>query len=124
MSIHIVEDDIAVVDAMAYLLRLQGFEAFTHRSAESFFAAAPPTCDDALIVDLGLPGIGGAHIIRWVQRMHAPPEIIVITGQPQAVITRQLQDLRVDKMLRKPLTRDAVLDAIARDGARPQMVTI
>ena len=114
MAIHIVEDDFAVADAMAYLLRLQGLETFIHPTAESFFAATPPTRDDAIIVDLGLPGINGAHIVRWVSSLSAPPDIIVITGQPQMVITRQLHDLPDVKMLRKPLTRDAVLEAIAR----------
>lgn len=113
MAVHIVEDDLAVADAMAYLLRLQGLEAFTHRSAESFFAAKPPGAGDSLFVDLSLPGIDGAHVIRWVQAMSAPPEIIVVTGQPQAVVSRLLSDLKISRMLRKPLTRDAVLNAIA-----------
>ncbi|WP_376799810.1 response regulator [Candidatus Raskinella chloraquaticus] len=114
MAIHIVEDDHAVADAMAYLLRLQGFEAFTHASAEAFFAAGPPCPEDALIVDLALPGIDGAGVVRWVQAMSSPPDIIVVSAQSQSVISRQLRDLRVKKMLRKPLTREAVLEAIVR----------
>lgn len=103
-TIHIVEDDPGVSDSLRFLLLALGHDVVSHPDAESFFECSPPNETDVVIVDLGLPGIGGAHVIRWLQQLTTRPRIIAISGQTQKVIEDELRGLSVVQLLRKPLS--------------------
>lgn len=108
MTIHILEDDPGVSDSLLVLLRNSGHAVRTYPDAETFFRADPPLANDLVLVDLRLPGINGATVVRWLQRLSDPPRIVVITGQPQTEIETQLRGLKVPHILRKPLTEGEI----------------
>jgi FixJ family two-component response regulator len=110
--IHIVEDDAGVSDSIAMLLQQLGHVAVTHPDAESLFEHTPPGPSDVILVDLALPGISGATLIRWLARLQLPPRIIAMSGQPFALIERELGGVAFERLLRKPLTADAITSAI------------
>lgn len=107
--VHIVEDDPGVSDSLRFLLQALGHDVVSHPDAESFFECLPPGARDVVIVDLGLPGIGGAQVIRWLESMATRPRIIAISGQPQKVIEDELRDLPPVELLRKPLSGDRLV---------------
>lgn len=107
--VHIVEDDPGVSDSLRFLLQAIGHDVVIHPDAESFFEGPPPASSDVVIVDLGLPGIGGAQVIRWLERLSPPPRIIAITGQAQKVIEDELRGLADVRLLRKPLSGDSLV---------------
>lgn len=111
-TVHIVEDDPGVSDSLCFLLQALGHDVVTHPDAESFFECTPPGERDVVIVDLGLPGIGGAHVIRWLQRMTTRPRIVAISGQPQKIIEDELRDLGRVPILRKPLSGDLLVSVL------------
>jgi FixJ family two-component response regulator len=111
LAVHILEDDPGVSDSLLMFLRGVGHEAVAYADAESFFKADPPKPTDTIIVDLLLPGISGARVIRWLQGLEQPPRVIAITGQPQSAIEKQIRGLKAVQILRKPLSTD-VLAAI------------
>lgn len=110
VNIQIVEDDPGVADALVTLLEGMGHHANVHPDAEAFFEQSPPKSEDVVIVDLSLPGIGGAQVIRWLHSLAAPPRVIAISGQPQVTIDRALDGVPLTRLLRKPLS-SAVLSA-------------
>lgn len=105
MTVHILEDDPGVSDSLETFMKGLGHDAVVYRDAESFFGGEPPSSSDTIIVDLMLPGIGGAGVIRWLLGLKNPPRVIVISGQAQASIDRQLSGM-TEKLavLRKPLS--------------------
>ena len=82
MFVHIVEDDPGVGDSLALLLAQIGHESRVYPDAESFFECHPPDPEDTVIVDLGLPGLSGMQVVRWLSGLKTPPKVIAITGQP------------------------------------------
>ena len=108
-SVHILEDDPGVSDSLRFLLQALGHDVVLHPDAESFFEGPPPLETDVVIVDLGLPGIGGAQVIRWLDRLAPRPRVIAITGQAQKVIEDELRDLPLVRLLRKPLSGDMLV---------------
>lgn len=108
-SVHILEDDPGVSDSLRFLLQALGHDVVLHPDAESFFEGPPPAADDVVIVDLGLPGIGGAQVIRWLDRLAPRPRVIAITGQAQKVIEEELRDLPLVRLLRKPLSGESLV---------------
>jgi DNA-binding response OmpR family regulator len=112
VAIHIVEDDPGVSDSLQLTLKAMGLEAVAHPDAETFFEVATPSAADTIIVDLALPGLSGATIIRWLQLMQAPPRVIAITGQSQTRIDRELRGLHVGEVFRKPLSTELIAAVI------------
>jgi FixJ family two-component response regulator len=112
VNVHVVEDDPAVCHALKLLLEQLGHRVAAHQDAESFFEAGPPAAGDVVMVDLGLPGIGGAEVIRWLNRLDSPPHVVAITGKSQAAVDRILDGLPVPALLRKPLTEAKIAAAL------------
>lgn len=109
---HIVEDDPGVSDSLRFLLQAVGLDVVTHPDAESFFECPPPSDADLVIIDLGLPGIGGANVIRWLLGLRRPPRVIAITGQSQKVIEDELHGLPGVHLLRKPLSGEVLMSLL------------
>jgi FixJ family two-component response regulator len=107
--VHIVEDDPAVGDSLALLLAQIGHESRVYPDAESFFECHPPGADDTVIVDLGLPGLSGMQVVRWLASLKVPPKVIAITGQPRNAIAEVVEGHLPAVLLRKPLTEESLV---------------
>ncbi|NVO15609.1 MAG: response regulator [Rhodoplanes sp.] len=113
MAVHVVEDDPGVSDSLAILLEYLGFEVVRHADAEDFFRSAPPTGKDIVFVDLMLPGISGAELIRWLSSLKDPPRIVAMSGQSQNTIDLQLRGIGATNVIRKPLSHGAITQQLA-----------
>lgn len=113
MVIHIVEDDPGVNESLRVLLQALDHVVISHSTATALFTAPLPTQDDLVIVDLGLPDIDGASVIRWLKNLSAPPRVVAISGQSQKLIDRALKGFQALTVLRKPLSGDALVSCIA-----------
>lgn len=116
MVIHLLEDDAGVNESLALLFAHFNFDVIRYRNAERLFRAEPPGVDDVVFVDLKLPGASGGEAIRWLHSLKEPPRIVVISGQPRAVIQRELAGMKVSGVLRKPLNQETVLRELRRIG--------
>ncbi len=116
MVVHVLEDDLAVSDSLALLLGHLGFEVVCHTDAEDFFRSPPPRGADTVLVDLMLPGIRGAEVIRWLQQLKDPPRILAMSGQSQNVIDAELRGILRTEVLRKPLTQTAITAHLGRSN--------
>lgn len=108
MAVHIIEDDLAVSEALVVLLEQHGQDVVAHPDAESLFAAPPPADNDLVIVDLNLPGASGVEAITWLSALDAPPRVVVISGQSINAIREQLRGVSAPIVVRKPLTEDKI----------------
>ena len=109
MLVHIVEDDPGVGDSLALLLAQIGHDSRVYPDAESFFECHPPSPDDTVIVDLGLPGLSGMQVVRWLSGLKTPPKVIAITGQPSRAIAEVVDGHLPAILLRKPLTEESLV---------------
>ncbi|ESR26432.1 response regulator [Lutibaculum baratangense] len=105
---YIVEDDSAVGDSLAVFLSSHGHDAVRYGDAESFFREVVPVAGDTLIVDIGLPGMSGSQLIRWVSKLRDEPSIIVISGKSELNLRSELEGLPVKRLIRKPFDASAV----------------
>lgn len=73
---------------------------------------------DVALVDFMMPGLSGAHLIAWLRLNRPATPIILVSAFPEPGL-RPPPDL----VLTKPLTRDALRDAIAGVVAESRHVT-
>lgn len=104
----IVEDDSAVGESLALYLASHGHVAVRYADAESFFREVVPDADDTLIIDIGLPGMSGSQLIRWVSKLREEPSIIVISGKSERSLHAELDGLPIKRLIRKPFDASAV----------------
>lgn len=113
MRIHIVEDDYGVRDALIELASSQGHAVLAYSDGEAFMNGCSPRGDDLVLVDLGLPGIGGADVIRWLSDLPEPPRVVAISGRPRVDIELMMRRLPANlQLLRKPLAPDAISELL------------
>jgi two-component system response regulator RegX3 len=78
--ILIVEDEPAILDAVAYTLRGEGFDVETAQDGERALEEARTQDYDLMILDLMLPKLSGTEILRRL-RPASPLPVIVLTAK-------------------------------------------
>ena len=78
--ILVVEDEPAILDAVAYTLRGEGFEVDTAEDGDAALASALGREYDLMILDLMLPRLAGGEVLRRIRDESALP-VIVLTAK-------------------------------------------
>ena len=120
--VFVVDDDPALRDSIALLVRAEGLAARTFDSARSFLDTWDRSESGCLIVDLRMPGLSGLDLQERLAGDTDAPPIIFLTGYgtvPAAV--RALKAGAMD-FLEKPFDPATLLarvrEALARDRRR------
>lgn len=96
----IVDDDETTIDAFARMLRLEGYEVRTARSAEAAFVEMETSHPDAILLDLRMPVTDGISFLRRLRayEKHGRTPVAVITGDYSIEDTRsgELRELEAD----------------------------
>src|SRR5256714_9899315 len=82
--ILVVDDEPAIVDAVAYALRASGFEVDAFGDGESALEAARSNGYDVLVLDVRLPGLSGIEICRRLRGESDVP-ILMLTAMDAEV---------------------------------------
>lgn len=118
--ILLVEDQADVGEAIARHLTLLGYTTVLVGTAEAALAHvdAPDASFEAVITDIGLPGMGGVPLARRLRRDRPQLAVLLITGFATAA---QLDGLgrseRPFVLLRKPFRRRELAEALRRSIA-------
>lgn len=110
-TLLVVEDDKELREYYRTVLSLEGYdvvESANGLDALRCIDSAPP---DLIVLDLGLPEITGYEILTEVsmQAFTRRIPIVVVTGTVE-----RLDHLPVECVLRKPITSDALIQAVRR----------
>jgi two-component system, OmpR family, response regulator RegX3 len=82
--ILVVDDEPAIVDAVAYALRASGFDVDAFGDGESALEAARTAGYDVLVLDVRLPGLSGIEICRRL-RSESDVPILILTAMDAEV---------------------------------------
>ncbi|WP_148716795.1 response regulator transcription factor [Chitinolyticbacter meiyuanensis] len=87
-TIAIIDDDVAVRDALTLLFETRDWEAEAFESAEDFLARAHPPAYGCLVIDVRMTGISGLELFDRLKAQPYLPPVIFLTGHgdvPMAV---------------------------------------
>jgi two-component system, OmpR family, response regulator PrrA len=112
-SILLVEDDQAVLDTFARMLRLEGYEVRTANRPEEGLRLAERSRPDALILDFRMPLLDGLGFLRCLRGIdgHRQTPVAIVTGDYflDDAITAELHDLGA-QILFKPLWLEQLVE--------------
>jgi two-component system response regulator DctR len=121
-TVHVVDDDEAIRDALAWLLRSRGLTARAWPSAEAFLEAWTPELTGCLVLDVRMGGMSGVELFDRLLALGCRVPVIFLTGHgdvPLAVsaLKRGAFDF-VEKPFNDNQLVDRVVEALAADEAR------
>lgn len=89
-QVHLVDDDEAIRDALAWLFKSRGVACTTYDCAETFLAAWSPGLAGCIILDMRMPGMSGLDCFDALSTRSSTLPVIFLTGHgdiPLAVAT-------------------------------------
>jgi two-component system response regulator FixJ len=123
--VHLIDDDDAVRQALAFLLTTSGYAVRVYDSAETFLAALPSVQPGCIITDVRMPGMDGLTLQRELKARAIPLPVVVITGHGDVPLAVEAMKAGAVDFLEKPFDDDGLLGAIrvaidrhARDSRR------
>ena len=122
MRLLIVEDNLKLANWLAQLLRRAAFVVDTVPDGETLLEGLDPEVYDLLIVDLGLPGIGGSELVRRLRARNCQAPILILTAEDELTSRVAGLDAGADDYVTKPFELaelEARIRALLRRRATP-----
>jgi two-component system response regulator MprA len=102
VRILVVDDDRAVREALRRALTLGGYEVQTAEDGEGAIESVAEGVPDAVVLDLGLPGIAGLEVCRRVRLLGNRVPILILTARDAVGDRIEGLDAGADDYLVKP----------------------
>lgn len=112
--VHIVDDEEAVRNSLAFLLSTSGFAARTHASATAFLEVAPTIRNGCLITDLRMPDINGVELLAKLRERDSMLPAIVVTGHGDVQMAVEAMKNGALDFIEKPFSEDVLIASIRR----------
>jgi len=110
--IHVVDDDAAMRDSLAFLLDVNGFQPKTYESANAFLSAAATGAASCVISDIRMPGLSGIELVRALKSRGEACPVILITGHGDVALAVEAMKAGAVDFIEKPFDDAALLSAI------------
>jgi two-component system response regulator RegX3 len=122
----VVEDEESYSDALAYMLRKEGFEVAIAATGQDALAEFDRAGADIVLLDLMLPGIPGTEVCRQIRQTSSVP-IIMVSAKDDEVDKVVGLELGADDYVTKPYSpRELVarIRAVLRRGSEPDLAPL
>jgi CheY-like chemotaxis protein len=105
LRILVVDDNVDYADSTALLLGLYGHSAQTATTGPAAVTALTSEHFDVVLLDIGLPGMTGNDLAKWIQTQawERPPILIAVTGHGDAATRHLSAESGIAHYLLKPV---------------------
>ncbi len=109
--VAVIDDDLAVLDALKFLLEIAGHKVVTYSSAAAFLKdrTARPAC---LILDQHMPHMTGLELAAHLRDEGVDIPVLLFTAQPSPAVTARAAQLGIERVLSKPPDEDDLLSFV------------
>ncbi len=111
--VFLVDDDDALRDGIADLLRVVGYQVYSWSDGAAFLADIPRVVPAVLITDMRMPGLSGVELHAELLRLGRTLPVIYISGESTVAQSIQAMKLGAMEFLVKPFGREELLRAVA-----------
>ena len=117
--ILVVDDDRALRHALSTLLEGAGHIVSQAGDGPEALARLAGGPTDLMLLDLGLPGMGGMEVLARVRALASPPRVVVVTADDTPETLLEAIRGQVDGYVRKPFAPGGIVDVISDVLAKP-----
>lgn len=110
--VHVVDDDEAMRDSMAFLLRAENFQVQTYADATAFLNALPQIKGGCVVTDVRMPGMSGIELLQRLRELKVSVPIIVVSGHGDVPLAVEAMKTGALDFIEKPFDDDVFLRAV------------
>ena len=110
--VHVIDDDSAMRDSLAFLLKTANYGVQTHESAVAFLETLPGLPHGCIISDVRMPGLSGIELLRLLKELGVTMPVIVITGHGDVTLAVEAMKDGAADFIEKPFDDEVLLTAV------------
>jgi two-component system response regulator FixJ len=110
--IYVIDDDDAVRESLAFLLKTAGLAVREFDSGKTFLDMLPLVKSGCIITDVRMPEITGIDLLRQVKEANADLPVIMITGHGDISLAVEAMKIGAVDFLEKPFDDDHLLAVV------------
>jgi two-component system response regulator FixJ len=110
--VHVIDDDDAVRESLAFLLKSARIAVKTYENAAAFLGISPPITSGCVITDVRMPDITGIELLQRLRERSIGVPVIVITGHGDVPLAVEAMKLGAADFFEKPFDDEALLAAV------------
>jgi len=112
LIVHVIDDDEAMRQSLAFLFRTARIQAETYESATAFLNALPQIKIGCVVTDVRMPGLSGIDLLRRLRELNVALPVIVITGHGDVALAVEAMKGGAVDFLEKPFDDEVLLSAV------------
>jgi two-component system, LuxR family, response regulator FixJ len=110
--VHVIDDDEAVRESLAFLLGSADIAVRTYESAMAFLDRLEDVASGCVITDVRMPQMSGLELLQRIQQLQPSLPVIVITGHGDVPLAVEAMKVGAVDFLEKPFDDEALLGAV------------
>ena len=110
--VHVIDDDEAMRDSLAFLLGTAGMDVKTYESAAAFLDVAAKAEAGCVITDVRMPDLSGIELLRKLRERKLGVPVIVITGHGDVPLAVEAMKTGAVDFLEKPFDVEVLLTSV------------
>lgn len=112
VTIHVIDDDEAMRQSLAFLLESAGFSVSTYESALAFLALSDVAESAVVVTDVRMPDVSGLELVQRMRARGMTHPVIMVTGHGDGALGAEALKWGALEVLEKPFGDEALLSAI------------
>ncbi len=110
--VHLIDDDEALRESLAFLLRSAKIEVKEFASAKAFLDTLPDKDLYCVITDVRMPELSGIDLLRRLKELKIDVPVIVITGHGDVALAVEAMKIGAVDFLEKPFDDEVLLASV------------
>jgi len=110
--VHVIDDDEAMRQSLAFLLKAAKIKVRTYEGAAAFLAALADVERGCVITDVRMPGMSGLELLRRLRELEVLMPVIVITGHGDVPLAVEAMKGGAADFIEKPFDDEVLLAAV------------
>ncbi len=111
-TVHVIDDDDALRESLAFLLRTAKVDVKSYPSATAFLETLPGASLSCVITDVRMPGLSGIDLLRRLRELNLSVPVIVITGHGDIQLAVEAMKIGAVDFLEKPFDDEVLLASV------------
>ena len=112
LVVHVVDDDDAVRDSLAFLLDTEGLAVRTYESALHLLEGAADLAPGCIVTDVRMPEMNGLELVARLKALGISLPVIVMTGHADVPLAVEAMKAGVVDFIEKPFDDEVMLAAV------------
>lgn len=113
-KILLIDDDTSLLVTLSDFLKFEGYEVTTADSGETGLQSLETQAPDLIILDMGMPGMGGVGVLNAISTQDGSPRYPVLVLTARANMAEFFANVDVDGFIAKPCDPRALLLEVSR----------